>query len=190
MRDWARAHKVWAAVIAAVLVFGVIGAVTDNGSGRKPVGKASDGTSSVLSEAPQAPAAVPATAETAARARAARVAARAARRLLRQQIQRQNGPRLIEYFLKGTTNDATITYTSTGNGQVQRDVGVLTEWRSGKAKLRPGDFAQFSAQNSRDYGTVSCKIIEHMPDGSIRRIAPVTTSSGAFTIVECNGDVR
>jgi hypothetical protein len=57
-------------------------------------------------------------------------------------------------------------------------------------KLRPGDFAQMSAQNSQEYGEITCKIVEHLPDGSVRQVAPATTSSGAFAIVDCNGDVR
>lgn len=174
---WAKRPWFWLALGAVVAGFVAVGVV------------AAPKQQPALTPKPSPSPSVDRVAQLVAEAKAAEQQQQAAQAIARAERQ-ANQPRLIEYYIRGTTNGATITYTSTGDGTSQQDIGVVPEWRSGKARLRPGDFAQFSAQNSNEYGSLSCKIVEHMPDGSLRAIAPVTTSSGAFTIVDCNGTVQ
>lgn len=192
MRNWAKAHKVWASVVGVVLVFGVIGAVTGNDDGQHEAA-VKNPAQSVLDEANAAPAAsAPSAAEAAANRAAARAERRAERvqaRAQRQAYRMANGPRKIYYETRGTTAAATITYTSTGNGTGQRTIQVQPTWHYQPAKLHPGDFAQLSAQNEREYGYVQCRIVEQSPYG-IKVIAPPTTGDGAFAIADCNGTVR
>lgn len=116
--------------------------------------------------------------------------ARAARRHLREQARLDRQPRKVYLQIRGTATTATVTFTATGGGTSQRTVRVPSSWGYvGIAKLRRGDFAYISAQNEGGYGSVTCRIVENGPLG-FKRIAPATTSSGAYAITDCNGTVR
>lgn len=170
--------------IAGVVLAGSL-LVGCSSSGSHPTAKPT--VNPILAEADAAPAAGPPSQQQVDRQRARAAARRAARELLRE----QNRPRHIQYWIRGSTDAATVTYTSTGNGTAQRTMQVLPQWRAvANVKLRTGAFAQVSAQNEREYGSVECKIV-NLTDG-VRQyvVAPATESSGAFAIVDCNGTVH
>jgi hypothetical protein len=128
-KAWAKQPWFWVALGAVVAGFVVIGALS--GHGKAAV---KDPTSAIIDQAKAAPAVHPPTHAQAVAAAQAAAARQEAQRLVRQAQREANAPRLIEYYIKGTTNGATLTYTSTGDGTVQRDIGVLPEWRSGEGE--------------------------------------------------------
>lgn len=98
----------------------------------------------------------------------------------------------VLYEVEGSTDWASITFeTPTGTQQANPDVPLkmASGPRSGERGLlvgpfQPGDFVYISAQNKREYGTVTCRISTE--DG---RVISENTSSGGFAIATCDGSL-
>ena len=85
----------------------------------------------------------------------------------------------ITYTVSGSTQSASVTYSSGQGATSQRD--VIVPWTSAPIQVEPGDFLYISAQNTGNHGTITVKI---MSDGmAIRQ----STSSGAYAIATASG---
>jgi len=92
----------------------------------------------------------------------------------------------VAYKLTGRASGADITY-SVGQGGTEQQQGVAVPLVN-KAGLEglfltasPGDFLYFSAQNSGEYGWLTCSILVN------GRVIATQTSRGGFSIVTCQG---
>lgn len=97
-------------------------------------------------------------------------------------------PHTVTYKVEGTATQASITYeNSTGDSSQQSDIDVPMVRKSDGGEgivlenMHRGDFLYISAQNSNEYGSVTC-IIE--VDGVVVK---TNTSHGGFTIATCSG---
>lgn len=96
----------------------------------------------------------------------------------------------VTYKVEGTTNMASITYSNAyGDTSQQSDIDVPLTRKSDGGQgivlngMSRGDFLYIAAQNSQDYGSVTC-IIE--VDGVVVKR---NTSHGAYTIATCSGSL-
>lgn len=95
----------------------------------------------------------------------------------------------VVYKVEGTTSMASITYSNAyGDTSQQSDIDVPLTLKDGTPGIQmsgmtKGDFLYISAQNSKEYGSVTCAI---EVDG-IR--VKENTSRGAFTIATCSGSL-
>lgn len=94
----------------------------------------------------------------------------------------------VTYKVEGTTKMASITYENANGDSSQQsdiDVPLTRKYDGGQGivlhDMHRGDFLYISAQNSKEYGSVTC-IIE--VDGvAVKQ----NTSHGGFTIATCSG---
>lgn len=95
----------------------------------------------------------------------------------------------VTYKVEGSTSMASITYSNPyGDTSQQSDIDVPLTLKDGTpgiqmSGMHRGDFLYISAQNSKEYGSVTCAI---EVDG-IR--VKENTSRGAFTIATCSGSL-
>jgi hypothetical protein len=95
----------------------------------------------------------------------------------------------VVYLLTGSAEGADITYSAGGGGtEQQQGVAVpMKNKRTGLSGIRFnanfGDFLYFSAQNTGEFGSLTCEIT--VDGDTISR----HTSSGAYSIVTCDGSV-
>lgn len=94
----------------------------------------------------------------------------------------------VTYKVEGTTKMASITYENAGGDTSQQsdiDVPLTRKVDGGQGivlqGMHRGDFLYISAQNSKEYGSVTC-IIE--VDGVV---VEQNTSHGGYTIATCSG---
>lgn len=95
----------------------------------------------------------------------------------------------VRYQVGGDTTQASITVqTPTGSSQ-QNDIDVPLKSKSGNDYLEytftAGDFVYLSAQNSKSYGTVTCRITTD--DG---QVIAENSASGEFAIATCTGKAQ
>lgn len=87
------------------------------------------------------------------------------------------------YYVDGSASGANVTYT-TGSGTSQAEVGLPLRNKAGKIGLQmvgndAPRFLYISAQNTGDYGDLTCQITV---DGVV---VAQNSASGAFTIATC-----
>lgn len=86
----------------------------------------------------------------------------------------------IDYKVQGTAIRASLTYKNASGGTVQEDVNLPWEDRM---EVQRGSFVYISAQNKGETGTITCTITANLVE--YKR----TTSSGAYKIAVCSGQV-
>jgi hypothetical protein len=99
-------------------------------------------------------------------------------------------PRNVVYEVEGTAAAANLTI-SDGNGSLSQQADVRLPLRASATSteiglpftMQVGDFAQISAQNTGEKGSVTCRITV---DGVV---IDEVTSSGAYVIAACNATV-
>lgn len=87
---------------------------------------------------------------------------------------------MVTYKVGGSTTRASVTYENDQGGTEQADIPV--PWTK-TFTFQSGDFVYISAQNDKDYGTITCEITVK---GNVFKTAK---SSGAYTIATCSGSV-
>ena len=83
----------------------------------------------------------------------------------------------ITYEVGGTTDKASLTYENKDGNTEQKTVSL--PWRL-SFEAKPGAFLYVSAQNERESGSVTCKILEN------NLVKETATSEGAFVIAKCS----
>jgi len=83
----------------------------------------------------------------------------------------------ITYEVGGTTDKASLTYENKDGNSEQKTVSV--PWRF-SFEAKPGAFLYVSAQNERESGSVTCKILEN------NLVKGKAASEGAFVIAKCS----
>lgn len=92
----------------------------------------------------------------------------------------------VEYVIDGTTDGVNLTFTNEQGGteQVNEKALPLVDASGAPVHLRAqmpaGSFAYVAAQNTRDSGTIGCKILV---DGHMYK---QSTSSGGYVIATCS----
>lgn len=175
-KAWAKAHPRAALITVAVVLIAGIAAGTQHSSPLTPSASPATFTPSPTS-----------TPNVAAQVAAAQ--RRARRQAVREALREANSPRKVYFEVKGSTDGATVTFTTTGGGTGQRTVRVTGQWGYvSVARMSPGDFAYISAQNEESYGSVACRIVADSASGE-ETVAPTSWASGAYAIASCQGTV-
>lgn len=95
----------------------------------------------------------------------------------------------VRYEVSGTTTQASITMeTPTGTSQ-QSNIDVPLRTKSGSSYLQfafsRGDFVYLSAQNSKAFGSVTCRITTEAGE-----VISENTATGGYAIAACKGEAR
>lgn len=96
----------------------------------------------------------------------------------------------VRYEVGGDTTQASITIQTPSGSSQQNDIDVPLKTKEGgypylEFTFSAGDFVYLSAQNSKGYGTVTCRITTD--DGEV--IAE-NSASGGYAIASCSGKAR
>jgi hypothetical protein len=89
--------------------------------------------------------------------------------------------RTVIYRVSGSTTFADLTYEN-GSGGTEQQHDARVPWNK-TLSLRPGQFVYLSAQNSMEFGGITCEILVE------GRVYKQSTSSGGYTIASCSGSV-
>ncbi len=95
----------------------------------------------------------------------------------------------VRYEVGGTTTQASITMeTPTGTSQ-QSKIDVPLRTKAGATFIQyafsRGDFVYLSAQNSKGFGTVTCRITTEAGE-----VIAENSASGGYAIASCKGQAR